>query len=225
MRQVLRLAAVVMVMLGAATPAAKASGGHGAPKPVFELVTSDLRPGDHAAVFVFSPAAHSCRLVLRAQSFAGRGHRAHQQWRFIVGARAARGNWPVRVSCRTGKQRSTASTTLRVLAGGHAALVRAGSMRATSTAKAPSGDAASTGGRTDVAGRGAAGNPFTCSTGYSWCKRPDGQCTWWAYAKRSDIYDRAVAAGVPPGGLVAGGGYAWDAWRWTGNAQRSGIPT
>lgn len=88
----------------------------------------------------------------------------------------------------------------------------------------PRGFAGSSGGRT-ITGRGAAGNPFTCSTRYQWCVTPSSQCTWWAYEQRPDIYDYAVAHGVPTGGLAPGGGYWWDAWRWLPNAQRVGIPT
>jgi surface antigen len=101
---------------------------------------------------------------------------------------------------------------------GSAALVRASALRARVTRASPSGAAAPTGGR--VLGLGGAGNPF-----------PYGQCTYHAFEARPDVYEYAVAHGVPRGGLASGekyGGYAdywWNAWRWLGNAQRVGYPT
>jgi surface antigen len=82
----------------------------------------------------------------------------------------------------------------------------------------PGGRAAVGGG--NVVGLGGASNPF-----------PYGQCTYHAYEERPDVYDFAVAHGVPRGGAATAttyGGipdYWWNAWRWLSNAQRVGIPT
>jgi surface antigen len=83
---------------------------------------------------------------------------------------------------------------------------------------APSGRAGASGG--NVVGLGGGHNPF-----------PYGQCTYHAYETRSDVYDLAVAHGIPRGGVASttrlGGipDYWWNAWRWLSNAQRVGIPT
>jgi surface antigen len=58
---------------------------------------------------------------------------------------------------------------------------------------------------TGGAGRGASKNPFAVASGILWC-------TWWAYVKRPDIYDAAVANGGPR--------WDWDAYTWADRAQR-----
>jgi surface antigen len=69
-----------------------------------------------------------------------------------------------------------------------------------------------------VRGRGAGRNPFDPT-----------QCTWWAFEKRADVYEAAVKAGVPAGGLVAHPAFredwVWNGKRWAENARRAGIPT
>lgn len=69
-----------------------------------------------------------------------------------------------------------------------------------------------------VRGLGAGANPFDPR-----------QCTWWAFAKRADVYEQAVKAGVPKGGLLAHPAFSedwvWNGKRWAENARRAGIPT
>jgi surface antigen len=69
-----------------------------------------------------------------------------------------------------------------------------------------------------VRGRGAGTNPFDPR-----------QCTWWAFAKRADVYEAAVKAGVPRGGLEPRPAFSedwiWNGKRWAENARRAGIPT
>jgi surface antigen len=122
-------------------------------------------------------------------------------------------------SALTGGNSGKVSERLVLHGGAHGGgIVAAGSLHVSSTVAAPGGHAGTSGG--NVVGLGSGHNPF-----------PYGQCTYHAYETRGDIYDFAVAHGVPAGGLASSaklGGipdYWWNAWRWLSNAQRVGIPT
>ena len=88
-------------------------------------------------------------------------------------------------------------------------IVAPGSLRVSTAATSPAGQASPTGGR--VYATAAATSHFDL-----------GQCTWWADQKRPDIYKAAVAHGVPTGSANAP--YPWDAWRWAQNARVGGLP-
>ena len=149
-------------------------------------------------------------------------------WRVPRNASAA--SWTLRATCSSteAKLRSTRgySTPLKVqilkgVRNRRAVLVARGTLRVRSSKLVEGVVGAGPQGETDeTIGLGAAGgNPF-----------PFGQCTYHAYERRADIYDTAVARGVPRGGTASGavyGGipdYWWNGWHWADNARRAGFP-
>lgn len=221
---------LVSVVVAAVTfPGSAAAGskvGRQAVAPAVELFTAQVAAGGSAEVFIDARNNRYCALTL-SNSSAGhssslvRVRRRHVQWRWKTSAKAAPGPWRARVTCAHKRQEVSSRSAGRALntlivqgrRRAHGRLISARSLRVTFTRSSPRGRPAASGGRAE-AGLGAGRNPFD-----------PGQCTFHAYETRSDVYDTAVAHGVPRGGSVAGGGYAWDAWRWLGNAQRAGIPT
>jgi surface antigen len=215
---------------------AKAGAGNrnasGAVAPSIEMVTPVLRQGGSGALDIDALGAHACRL-----SFSGPAGRhagpfvvhvpaRHVQWHWRVPANATRGAWAASATCAASSRvlRSGHSArlveNLSVVGGraGASSIVAIGSLRSAVSRSQPSGRVTPGGG--NVVGVGGASNPF-----------PYGQCTYHAYETRPDVYDYAVAHGVPRGGAATGtryGGipdYWWNAWRWLSNAQRVGIPT
>lgn len=204
---------------------------HGQAKPILEFATPVLSHGGIGNLDVDALNARACEL-----SFTGPGHRyvgpfvmrlraPHVHWAWRVPRSAAGGPWTAEVTCGASasaltKHGGKTSEQLILKGNGHGGggIVAAGSLRVSSTLAAPGGRAGSSGGK--VVGLGSGHNPF-----------PSGQCTYHAYETRGDIYDFAVAHGVPAGGLASSatlGGipdYWWNAWRWLSNAQRVGIPT
>jgi surface antigen len=198
--------------------------------PRVEFSTPTVRPGGAASLDVASGGLHACELSFRGPTggvlgpFRVASHRQHLRWSWRVASHASSGVWVATVACaqsRTGlgPQAARVKEDFVVKGGrGHTQLFVAGTLRVHVSKSAPTGAAAPTGGK--VVGLGGAGNPF-----------PYGQCTYHAFEARPDIYEYAVAHGVPRGGLASGvryGGYPdywWNAWRWLGNAQRVGYPT
>jgi hypothetical protein len=82
---------------------------------------------------------------------------------------------------------------LRGRASGHRLIVERGALRVTQVPLIKGTPAGK------VAARGSGGNPFDVT-----------QCVSWAWEKRSDIYDRAVAAGVPRWGLRPHPAFKYD---------------
>jgi len=215
-----------------------ASAGSGTPRRpelTVEYFTSNLNGGDHAALFVRAAGAKACRLsILTPEAKVAlqsevRPSRTHVQWRWRVPNAVRGGTYRGTVKCAASKKALAAADAPRVdasitVAGtGRSGLVRPHSLKVSYSKSRPGGKAGRTGGETT--GRGAGKNPFTCSTANSWCISPEGQCTWWAYNQRPDIYDTAVAAGVPGGGEIGPDDYVWDARHWAENAKKAGIPT
>ena len=220
---------------GSLLPGTAAAGTHrtaGAATPLVELVTPVLRQGARGALDINTLGARACRLSFagptgrHAGPYVVRASAQHVQWRWRVPTNATTGAWTASAACAASsrKLRSGGSAALvehlSVIGrrGGSNSIVAVGSLRTAVTHSQPGGRAAAGGG--NVVGLGGAGNPF-----------PYGQCTYHAYEERSDVYEFAVAHGVPRGGTASAttyGGipdYWWNAWRWLSNAQHVGIPT
>ena len=241
-RKVLSFPAAVCVgVAGAALVAGELPGAavagtklRGPAKPVVEFVTPTVRAGAVGRLDVDAIDARVCELVFAGPGGRRQGpfvvvvRRQHVRWRWRVPAGAGSGRWRATVSCARSsaalhQARHRGEVVSRfAVAGGRrrapAEIVAPRSLRVGTFSRAPAGRAASTGGA--VVGLGAGHNPF-----------PFGQCTYHAYETRPDIYDYAVAHGIPRGGVASSarfGGipdYWWNAWRWLSNAQRVGIPT
>ncbi|HEY3760076.1 MAG TPA: CHAP domain-containing protein [Solirubrobacteraceae bacterium] len=207
-----------------------ASGEASGVAPRVELSTPTVRPGGVASLDVATEGLHTCALSFRGPAGAALGpfrvasHGRHLRWSWRVARDASSGVWVATVACaqsraELGPRAARVKEDFVVKGGhGHTQLFVADALRVHVSRLAPTGAAAPTGGK--VVGLGGAGNPF-----------PYGQCTYHAFETRPDIYEYAVAHGVPRGGLASGvkyGGYPdywWNAWRWLGNAQRVGYPT
>ena len=126
-------------------------------------------------------------------------------WRWMILPSSPSGSWRVVVRCHRGKRHARKVVTFLVITRSR-------------RAKGPIGDPTSVGallGEPAGKGGGVCG-PFE-----------PGQCTCLAFQKRSDVYYKAVAHGVPAGGTRAAGRqfYVWDGEQWLVNARRAGIPT
>jgi surface antigen len=226
-----------MALAMVVTCAAVAGAGttlHGPATPVVEFVTPALTPGARGGLGVDALTSHACVLAFsgpqhrRAGPFATLTQSHHVQWTWRVPANVANGRWSARVACgastaaiRRGEAARVAESLIVRGARRHggAGIVAARSLHVRYSATTPGGRPAATGGKV-VEGVGAGGNPF-----------PYGQCTYHAYETRPDVYDYAIAHGVPHTGVASStlyGGipdYWWNAWRWLSDAQRAGIPT
>ena len=120
------------------------------------------------------------------------------------------GTWKVRMAC---KRRSGARVNARVAvlhvvgtdSGTRALVGRHGPYMNVSLLRAIK----------NIGGGGGAVNP-----GFAF-----GQCTYYAWTMRSDIYNVSVAGGAPTGGLIPGdqyGRYWWDAFDWANMASKYG---
>jgi surface antigen len=193
--------------------------------PVLELYTATATPGSRVAVDIAAASGRFCRLALagpgsvRSESRIVKASKRHIQWAWRAPRQVRRGSWDAAVRCGPSVHGLTNEPGLRFVItvlsphAGRSALLPALGVRVSLTNHIPRGRAGATGGKTE-AGVGGGHNPFDY-----------GQCTYHAYEERPDIYDTAVADGVPRGGYAPGGGYWWDAWRWLSNAQRVGFPT
>jgi surface antigen len=134
-------------------------------------------------------------------------------WRWQILATSPSGNWKIAVTCTKAGRSATASRTVLVV-------TRSAKSRGTigdpNSLQVTAGAAIGRGG----GGAGLSCGPFTNVY-------PNAQCTCGAYSKRPDVYNTAVARGVPAGGSRAAGSdyYVWDGGQWLVNAQRAGIPT
>jgi surface antigen len=161
-------------------------------------VTPFLTAGSHAVFFVAIARPASCSLTFngparrRAGPFRVRAARLHVQYSWRVPRNAAVGAWVAHLKCGSGKPlvQDFKVSGKRPKRGG--TLVVPGSMHVGFSSSAPT---LSEGPATQVAGLGG-GNP-----GF-----PYGQCTYWAWLNRPDIYEYAVAHGQPHGGW---NGYVW----------------
>lgn len=221
-----RLSSFLLVALSALLLASPAGAARA---PVVELATMNVAPGDAASLGVQAPAhSASCALTVRSphgrSATAGKarpGTTPHLLWSWHVGRTAAAGTWRARVACTVARHRRSTHVAIVVRGGSRSgALIARGTLKLQATRHAQLGKPAASGG--ESAGEGAGGNPFDY-----------GQCTYYAYERRGDIVETAAAKGIPRGGSVSGewipaagrNAYVWDAYRWTANAQRAGIPT
>lgn len=126
-------------------------------------------------------------------------------WRWLILPSSPSGTWRITVVCQHGRLRGSGRTSILVVT-------------ESKSSRGPIGDPHSLENpRGTVAGKGGGVcGPFE-----------PGQCTCLAYQKRPDVYNTAVAHGVPVGGTRAAGPefYVWDGEQWLVNAQRAGIPT
>ena len=237
-------AVAASMMLGAAIIAcALLSGcssgntqGAGLARPTLELATQSLTVGYPGELAVDSHDASGCVLFFAGPRRLSDGPfrvslgRPHVDWRWRVPADAARGTWKAQVTCARGAGRSPAlvqplvvkppaaaashmraAASMLVLAAAvepGSGIVAPGSLRVSTAVTSPAGQASPTGGQVSTTG---AGNPHF----------EVGQCTWWADLKRPDIFQAAVAHGVPAGGPSS----PWDAWKWAQNARVGGLQT
>jgi hypothetical protein len=179
------------------TPGATATSASTTPTfpPVWLRVPRAIAPGSSVVLVLDPVSAVSCQLALRGP------RRAQEITRHIAGGgaiatiklqtrrRAAPGAWSAIATCRepTGQaQVSHATLNVNGRAGPGGMLV--GPRDITIRRRALFGGHGAAG---RVQGRGAGTNPFDPR-----------QCTWWAFAKRADVYEEAVKAGVPRGGLA-----------------------
>jgi surface antigen len=220
---------------GALLPGVAGAGTHRTSDPatpLIELVTPAIRQGGTGTLDINALGARACQLSFagptgrHAGPFVVRASARHVQWRWRVPANATRGTWTASAACAASSRKLRSGHSARIVehlsvVGGRAgsnSIIALGSLRSVVSRSQPSGRAAAGGG--NVVGLGGASNPF-----------PYGQCTYHAYEDRPDVYDFAVAHGVPRGGTATAtryGGipdYWWNAWRWLSNAQHVGIPT
>lgn len=199
--------------------------------PRIELATSILRPGARGSFDVASNGLGVCELSFHGPAGESLGpfrigsSGAHLHWTWRVARGAADGVWVATVACAHSRSTLGRHATrvkedflVEGAGHGHSLLFSPRNLRVRVSKTPPAGSASPTGGR--VIGVGGGSNPF-----------PYGQCTYHAYETRPDIFEYAVAHGVPRGGLASNvtyGGYPdywWNAWRWLGNAQKVGLPT
>ena len=163
------------------------------------IVSARSRPGAKCLAVVAVDRRSTDLMTLRADR-AGR-----TAWRWLILPTSPSGTWRIVVSCVSGHARGSGTTRVLVI-------TRA---RGSSGAIGEPASIAGVAGEPVGRGGGVCG-PF-----------PPGQCTCLAYQKRPDVYNTAVAHGVPAGGERGlGPEYAvWDGGQWLVNAQRAGIPT
>lgn len=215
---------LVLATLAALLPFAAEAGASSATKPRLDLVTPFLSPGDHATFAVEARKAGACALRFRgpggsrSSAYSLRTTQPHIQWQWRVPRAVRTGRWVGSVTCAQTLRGLHAShavlrQTFHVKAkkrsrrGGRANIVATRSMRVALRGAPPAGRAGpstSPQGPSPNPGRGAASNPFAY-----------GQCTYYAYERRSDIFWRGINAGVPWG--------HWDAYQWADNARRGGF--
>jgi surface antigen len=189
--------------------------------PVWTRSPRTIRAGSRA-VFVLDPvSAVRCTITLRGPStgqaiswsIIGRGRLAA----FTLRTRrnAAPGNWSIAAACPQPIGPILVSDATATVTGGRG---HRGSLVARRDIAVQRRSVFPGSGAGHVRGQGAGANPFDPR-----------QCTYWAFAKRADVYEAAVKAGVPKQGLVAHPAFSedwvWNGKRWAENARRAGIPT
>jgi surface antigen len=204
-------------------PATSAAAAAQSLAPAIERLTSQAAARGSAELVVDARDYRFCALSLSQGRHVSRAlvrvSQPHVRWTWRVARDASPGRWSVAIACarsRSGVSSSRAGRALGGLsiAGGHGRgrLVAPHSLRISFSPAAPAGRAPSSRAGSE-AGLAAASNPFDF-----------GQCTYHAYETRADVYEVAVARGVPRG-RTPSGGWWWDAWHWLGNARTAGIPT
>jgi surface antigen len=205
---------VVMTVIAALALTAPAQGA----------IREHVRVATPAGGYVFKvnvtgAAGSTCGLLVRAprtssqsMPFLIANKRGQAGWSWSGPRSVPKGRWHFTVRCKTKGQAHTRTAVRRL---GHG---RSGSIGDPSSFRVLHGTLETPTSGADPKGLGGDPNPF-----------PWHQCTWWAWVKRSDVYSRARAAGVPAGGPrgVHQGQtvYVWDGARWFYNAQKAGIPT
>lgn len=152
---------------------------------------------------------HSSRGITMPQIKADQKGRAGWRWTSVT---PRKGTWRLTVRCKADKTR-TATRSLRVKRG-----TARGTIGSPQSFRALFGSVVTKIAAKGTAGLGAGQNPFSFH-----------QCTWWAFEKRPDVFETAVAAGAPRGGVrgyeQGEAVYVWDGSQWFTRAQAAGIPT
>jgi surface antigen/acyl dehydratase len=238
-RLAVALTAALIVVAGGS---ASAEGAE--PAPVLDLATPTVAQSGHATLAIDAHQPAYCVLRFSgprrtaAGPFSVRSRYARIRWDWKVGSHARTGNWVATARCATAVSNIARAATLKqrykvvATAGGRnpgllpsdrRLFVARGSLRASTSRTAALGrPAKSLGVGTDV-GLGSSGNPFACPSpscvGWSyWPDRqshPDGQCTYYAYDRRPDIWAAARTAGVATN--------HWNAYLWADNARAGGM--
>ncbi|MDX6680889.1 MAG: hypothetical protein QOG94_928 [Solirubrobacteraceae bacterium] len=217
-RAVWRLATSALLIAAVGAPATSDAAGRQSLAPAIELLTSQAGTRGSAELVVNARDNRFCALSLSQGRRTSRTlvsvSQPHVRWQWRVAGDASPGRWRVAIACAPSRRGVSSARAGRVagalsIAGGNGRghLVAPHSLRISFSPAAPASRASSSG-----ADR-AAPNPFDF-----------GQCTYHAYEMRADVYDVAIAHGVPRGRTPAGGWW-WDAWHWLGNARTAGIAT
>lgn len=207
-RTSLMLACSLAALVG---PAAVGSGAPGKlvvrePPPVLHAVSAGKST---ILVRVRTAAAATCRAtvvvrrVRQTLPSVKADKRGRVGWRWLILPTSPSGTWRITASCRSGPRSGTAARRVFVVTGAR---------RSTGSIGDPTSLTVTDG--TPTGSRAGACGPF----------RPGQACL--AYQRRRDVYDLAVARGVPRSGSRAPGrGFSvWDAGQWLVNAQRGGLP-
>jgi surface antigen len=200
---VLFISAILAVGPAVGAAQARASAPH------FGAHAATLARGRALSIRLVARSARSCTLVERGP----RGRHLRHRYGFTppvaeftlkAGAHTAPGEWVLTAICRTARHRSLSATTTRIrVVGTHGSGILGGA----DTSRWPE---ASTPQVRPVSGAGFGGgaipNPFEL-----------GQCTWWAFNERPEVYIESVNGGAPKGG--------WNGGRWAPYAaQYGGFP-
>jgi surface antigen len=172
------------------------------------IVTARTAKRATCGLLVRAPGSSQALPFLRADA------RGRAGWRWSATSEAPKGRWRFAVRCTKNGDAELRQVRRRLSRGSDR-----GTVGEPSSFRVVHGKIKRPGG----AGRGQ-GEPAPGVGPFDWH-----QCTWWAWVKRADVYDTAVASGVPAGGprgTVEGETvYAWDGSQWFSNAQRAGLPT
>ncbi len=209
MRRLIRTLAVLFGSLGMLT--GLVSVGSGA---VSKLGVQQLPPVSHRVsagtstilVRVRTSPAATCRATVSVKRVrqtlpsVTADNRGRVGWRWLILPTSPSGTWRIATVCRSGRRSATDARKVTVATRSRKAIGSVGDPTSLTT--------------TAGSGAGACG-PF----------RSGQACL--AYRNRKDVYETAVARGVPGGGSRAAARdfSVWDAGQWFVNAQRGGLPT
>ena len=200
----------------ASLPAASEAAGGGDASALLDFATPSLSPRSEGVVAVDSNGPATCSLRFAgpdnavAGPFRSISRYRHVKWSWRVQRRARIGKWVAFIRCAPTRSALRGAPPLKVplrVRGGNrraaSGLVTQGSMRVRYQAAAKFGAPGE--GSGEVVGEGSGGNPFAY-----------GQCTYYAYERRPDIFIAARRAGVPNN--------HWHAYWWADNARKARIP-